>query len=295
VTALSLGATATHRASGDRRTLVIHTGGIGDFLLFCPALLRLREEGPVVLAGYRERLNLAVVAGIAEDAHDLVDIDFESVFSEPNGALRRFLVPFDRAVVWMKDDGTIARSFEAYGVGDVRVFPGLPPDGWTRHASEYYAEQLGLSALPPFRLPIEPAETDHDVIIHPGSGGARKNWPMDRFVELAQRLTEDGRTVEWVRGPAEEALVLPPDARFVETPVVVSLARALAASHTYIGNDSGATHLAAACGSQTVAIFGPTDPAVWAPHGENVTVVRGEPWPDVMDVMDCMDAMEGAR
>jgi ADP-heptose:LPS heptosyltransferase len=276
------------------RTLVIHTGGIGDFLLFCPALLRLREEGPVVLGGYRERLKLAVVANIAEDAHDLEDTGFESVFSEPSGALRRFLSPFDRVVVWMTDDGTIARSFEACGVGDVRVFPGLPPDGWTRHASEYYAEQLGLSNLPPFRLPIEPAETDHDVIIHPGSGGARKNWPMERFVDVAQRLTEDGRTVEWVRGPAEEALVLPPDARFVETPVVVSLARELAACRTYIGNDSGATHLAAACGCQTVAIFGPTEPAVWAPRGENVAVVMGAPWPDVMDVMGAMDDMDGA-
>lgn len=287
-----------HRASGDRRTLVIHTGGIGDFLLFCPALLRLREEGPVVLAGYRERLNLAVVAGIAEDAHDLVDTGFESVFSEPNNALRRFLAPFDRAVVWMKDDGTIARSFEACGVGEVRVFPGLPHEGWSRHASEYYAEQLRMTDLPPFRLPVEPAETDHDVIIHPGSGGARKNWPMERFVDVAQRLTEHGRTVEWVRGPAEERFCYPPGAQFVETPVVVSLARVLAASHTYIGNDSGATHLAAACGCQTVAIFGPTDPAVWAPRGERVAVAHEEPWPDVMDVMDCMDAMDdmdGAR
>ncbi|MCB1102996.1 MAG: hypothetical protein KDL10_11560, partial [Kiritimatiellae bacterium] len=46
----------------------------------------------------------------------------------------------------------------------------------------------------------------------------------------------------------------------------------------YIGNDSGITHLAAACGVPTLAIFGPTDPAVWAPLGAHVTVIRtGQP------------------
>lgn len=283
---------ATHRTSGDRRILVVHTGGIGDFLLFCPSLLRLREAGPVTLAGYRERLNLAVVTGIAEDAVDLDDMGFESVFSEPSGTLRRFLARFDRAVVWMKDDGAIARAFEACGVGDVRVFPGLPPEGWARHASEYYAEQLGLGELPPFRLPIEASETPHDVLIHPGSGGKKKNWPMERFAEVAEGLTQLGRSVEWIRGSAEETLRFPPDARVVETLSLVTLARELAATRLYLGNDSGVTHLAAACGCRTVATFGPTDPSVWAPHGENVAVVQGDPWPEVGDLMDCMDDMD---
>ncbi|GMV93278.1 MAG: glycoside hydrolase [Candidatus Hydrogenedentota bacterium] len=285
-------AAAMHRTSGDRRTLVVHTGGIGDFLLFCPSLLRLREEGPVTLAGFRDRLNLAVVTGIAEDALDLDDTGFESVFSEPNAILQRFLARFDRAVVWMNDDGAIARAFEACGVGDLRVFPGLPPEGWTRHASAYYAEQLGLGALPPFRLPIEASETPHDVLIHPGSGGKKKNWPMERFAEVAARLTQLGRNVAWIRGPAEESIRIPPGANLIETPSLVTLARDLAATRLYVGNDSGVTHLAAACGCRTVAVFGPTDPAVWAPRGEHVTVVHGDPWPGIGDVMDGMGDMD---
>lgn len=289
------GTSPSHRTSADRRTLVIHTGGIGDFLLFCPSLMRLREEGPVVLAGYRDRLNLAVVAGIAEQAYDLEDTGFESVFSEPSDSLCRFLSKIDRAIVWMKDDGTIHDGLRACGVADVRVFPGLPPEGWSRHASEYYAGRFGLGALPPLRLPITPGDEPHDVVIHPGSGGAKKNWPLERFVELARRLTDAGRAVEWVQGPAEEGIRLPDDARVVDTPAVVSLARELAATRTYLGNDSGATHLAAACGCQTVAIFGPTDAAVWAPRGKNVAVAQGQPWPDIVEVMDRMDHMDGAR
>lgn len=284
----------SHRASLDRRTLVIHTGGIGDFLLFCPSLLRLREEGPVVLAGYRDRLNLAVVAGIAEEAYDLEDVGFESVFSTPNDVLRRSLAKIDRAIVWMKDDGTIRDGLATCGVGDIHIFPGLPPEGWSRHASEYYAERLELGVLPPLRLPIVPGDESHDIVIHPGSGGVRKNWPVEFFAELARRLADAGRSVEWVRGPAEEGARLPHGARVLDTPAVVSLARELAATRTFIGNDSGATHLAAACGCRTVANFGPTDPTVWAPRGENVAVVQGKPWPDVMEAMVATDEMDNA-
>lgn len=273
------------RTSRAFRTLVVHTGGIGDFLLFCPCILRLREEGPVVLAGNRQRLSLAVVAGIAEEAFDLDDIGFDSVFSEPNARLRSVLSPVERAIIWMKDDGTIRDALLNCGVKDVRIFPGLPPEGWRRHASEYYAECLGLESLPPLRLPIGAGDTPHDVLIHPGSGGARKNWPLECFAAVAERLTRAGRRVEWCVGPAEEGLRLPQDARSVETPALVSLARELAGTTVYLGNDSGATHLAAACGCKTVAVFGPTNPRVWAPRGDNVTVLTGYPWPEVDEVV----------
>jgi ADP-heptose:LPS heptosyltransferase len=51
------------------------------------------------------------------------------------------------------------------------------------------------------------------------------------------------------------------------------LAAVLSKCGAYVGNDSGVTHLAAATGIPTLAIFGPTDPAVWAPLGRNVKVV----------------------
>jgi ADP-heptose:LPS heptosyltransferase len=41
----------------------------------------------------------------------------------------------------------------------------------------------------------------------------------------------------------------------------------------FVGHDSGLTHLAAALGRPTVAIFGPTDPEIWGPRGKHVTVV----------------------
>ncbi len=267
------------------RTLVVHTGGIGDSLLFCPSLVRLNEDGPVHAAGIRSRLLVAEVAGLLEASHDLDDTGFHSVFSTPSPTLERFLHPFQRAIVWMKDDGAIRGALQSCGVRDVLVFPGLPPSDWRRHASHYYASCLGYEDLPPLRLPIAPGDHTHDVLIHPGSGGKRKNWQVTCYREVADALVSQGRDVAWIAGPAEENMELPHSARVLRTASLVTLARELTATRLYIGNDSGITHLAAACGCPTIAIFGPTDPAVWAPLGDHVQAILGNPWPAVDEVV----------
>lgn len=57
----------------------------------------------------------------------------------------------------------------------------------------------------------------------------------------------------------------------------VELAELLTRARTYIGNDSGPTHLAGIMGMATVALFGPTDPRVWKPLGPDVRVIRKQP------------------
>jgi hypothetical protein len=276
-----------HRSWKALRTLVVHTGGIGDFLLFCPCMKRLAEEGPVELAGQdRDRLNLCVVCGLATTAHHLDDFDFGSVFIQPSAAFTSFVSRFDRVIVWMNDPGNrIHAALLDSAVRDVRVFAGLPPAQWPRHASEYYAECMGYDGLPPLLLPFETDDHLHDVLIHPGSGSAKKNWPVCRFEAAARALVQQGRNVEWIRGPAEEKLALPRSAKILEVSSVVTLARHLSGASLYIGNDSGITHLAAACRCRTVAIFGPTDPQVWAPRGEHVSVVAQKDWASVQDVL----------
>lgn len=267
------------------RTLVVHFGGIGDFLLASPALRELSKTGPLELAGHRDRMELARVAGLAEVVHDLDHVDFASVFSTPSDRFRAFVSRFDRAIVWMRDDGRIETALRGCGLPDVSAFPGLPPETWTRHASGYYLDCLGFSEAPPFRLDVEPLDAPFDVIIHAGSGGAAKNWPLDRFRQLADTLRERGRTVTWSAGPAEEEWWPGDFSPVLRPPSLVALARALRAAAVYTGNDSGVTHLAAAVGCRTVALFGPTDPAKWAPLGENVSVLRGHPWPELETVL----------
>ncbi len=260
------------------RTLVVHAGGIGDFLLACPSILRLAEQGAVELLGRNERLALA--AAHVDAIHDMNRVDFESVFIAPSAKLREFLSRFDRVVVWMRDDGTIRRAIQRCGVGDVRVFPGLPPSHWNEHASLYYLQCLGFGDAPPLHLKFEPASSPHDVVIHPGSGSQRKNWPMEQYLTLARRFENAGRKITWSFGPAEDQMNAGESTREIRSDIPVAIAHELAAAKLYIGNDSGITHLSAAVGCSTIAIFGPTDPKTWAPRGKCATVIQGHPWPD---------------
>jgi ADP-heptose:LPS heptosyltransferase len=56
----------------------------------------------------------------------------------------------------------------------------------------------------------------------------------------------------------------------------IDAAKRMADADLYVGNDAGMTHVAAAMGMPTVAIFGPTDPCVWRPFGEHVVTVAPE-------------------
>ncbi|MFI4987428.1 MAG: glycosyltransferase family 9 protein [Alphaproteobacteria bacterium] len=131
---------------------------------------------------------------------------------------------------------------------------------------------LGLAAAPARGI----------VALHPGSGGAAKCWPAERFAALAAAASErSGMTPVFLVGPADGSVwralksALPhslvPHA-LVERPLREVLAL-LSLARAYVGNDSGISHLAArAC--PTLALFGPSDPRVWHPLGQHVAVLR---------------------
>ncbi len=108
------------------------------------------------------------------------------------------------------------------------------------------------------------------------TGRPRKNWPGHRFASLVEVFAA-GRPWLLVEGPAD-AEVAPLLSRLSsvvharELPPRL-LGAVLARAGLYVGNDSGVSHLAAAWGAPVLALFGPTDPAQWAPVGPRVTVV----------------------
>lgn len=117
------------------------------------------------------------------------------------------------------------------------------------------------------------------VIIQPGSGGKNKCWHLDNFLAIAKQLSSEGIEVVFLLGPAESD-------RFSKTTLkkISSVAKCLAdlsltqvlgllsCADAFLGNDSGITHLAAALGIKTFAVFGPTNPAVYGPIGPAITV-----------------------
>lgn len=274
------------------RVLIVHTGGVGDFVCALPALQRLGESAVVEIAGIPERASLAVAAGIATTAHDLERVGFHSAFTAPNDTLRAFAARFDRALVWMADpDGVLTENLRLAGISSVQCCPGIPPEDWGQPAAQWYAKGAGVSVSLPVRFDFGDSTLAPDVVLHPGSGAATKNWPRLHFEALGRALEQAGRRVTWCCGPAEEAL--PEPGPLLPPMSLCALGRVLSGARLFVGNDSGISHLASAAGCPTVAIFGPTSPAVWAPIGPATRIIQGQRWPAVGAVLAAAQALLG--
>jgi len=112
------------------------------------------------------------------------------------------------------------------------------------------------------------------AVVHPGSGSASKRWPLANFADIISRLASAGVSGCLVTGEAEEDMIpslnslsLPDTWRWVHRPPLRALAGMLAMSALYLGNDSGVTHLAAACGASGAAVFRKELELRWAPYG----------------------------
>jgi heptosyltransferase III len=186
---------------------------------------------------------------------------------EPDAGLLSELRSFDSIVSWYGANRAEFRQ-TVHDLGLRFEFLRVLPDVENRMFwADFFLIQAGcqLGELP--RIECGEGRCQDFAVIHPFSGSAKKNWKLERFRELAARLPIE---VCWCAGP-QEALA---DAVRIDN--LYELGCWIRTARIYIGNDSGITHLAAAAGTRVVAIFGPTDPAVWAPRGERVRVVCGK-------------------
>ncbi len=273
------------------RRLVIRPGAIGDTIVSLPALERLCSlvEGVESAEIWAPERNLPLLRHIAPvRSFRAVQLDLLEI--DPPQALIERLKSFDEFVSWY---GAAREEFRAAlqstGVS-FRLFQALPPEGTGCHAVDFYLRQAGydVTSFPPIapRLPIPPQTGDavrRFIAIHPFSGNPKKNWDLASFQTAAGQLeAASGLSVEWCAGSEEEL----PGARRFEG--LEHLARWLSEAALYIGNDSGVSHLAAACRVPTVAIFRVTDAAVWAPRGPGVTVLQN---PDLREVVEASLAL----
>jgi ADP-heptose:LPS heptosyltransferase len=120
------------------------------------------------------------------------------------------------------------------------------------------------------------------LAIHPGSGGRAKRWPLARFLALARAAPSSlGRAPLFLLGPVEAdadpglaAAVAAAGFPSVLEPPLPLLAALAAEAGLFLGNDGGPAHLAAAAGAPTLALFGPSSAAVWAPRGPRAETLR---------------------
>jgi ADP-heptose:LPS heptosyltransferase len=281
--------------------LVTRVGAIGDTILLSTLLQNLRNVYPrseIHVLGHPERVHLLLGLPNADKVISSEDPWWLELHQSqpPRDELKGWLSDYDLVFCFSSEPtGILERNMrDILGAGLVH-HPALPPEDYDRHYVEFLLEPLAalggsIQILPPvvacfpergIPAPLDPA--CWEVVIHPGGGGEKKRWPLGCFLTLAGQLAEKAKArCCFLLGPAETGLeprivkAGQPVLQAVSLDEVIGLLRS---ARGYAGNDSGISHLAAALGTPTVAVFTATDPAIWCPLGRRVCIIdaRGAP------------------
>jgi heptosyltransferase III len=290
--------------------LVIRAGALGDCLLMLPALHALRAHFPqarIDVMGYPQRWDWVLGRGLVDAVHTIERPGMHLLFCEGLEVpepLKSFLGAYDVILSYRPDpDGVFERHLRSLGSRLVLSQPPFPPPPPPKlHVADFALQLVRRLGVPPSpaaaRLSLTDAElalaqpffTAHHVnpsrhpivIVHPGSGSVAKRWPVENFATLIETLETQLRVrTVIVTGYAEadvvarlRSLIHTANPLVAEDWPLLPTGALIGHATVFVGHDSGLTHLAAALGRPTVAIFGPTDPEIWGPRGEHVTVVR---------------------
>ncbi|WP_061294028.1 glycosyltransferase family 9 protein [Herbidospora cretacea] len=232
--------------------LVLRGLGLGDLLTGVPALRALRRAFPshrLVLAApepYREILD--------GEADAWLDV------SGPGP------VPAGRCDVAVNLHGRGPRSVAALRATRPRLLmshtTGPAWDPGAHEVARWCAllEWYGVPA-DPADLRLGSGDRTGPVVVHPGAASGARRWPPERFAEVAAELD-----AVVTAGPGERDLARRvAGGRSVLLPSLRELADLVRDARLLICGDTGVAHLAAAFGTPSVVLFGPTPPALWGP------------------------------
>jgi heptosyltransferase-3 len=267
--------------------LVIHPGALGDVLQAVPALRGLRAVAPVTpitFVGQPRLAQLLVELGAAQRARPFDGFGLETLFADAPTppALADAVGRAQHVVSWFGSrDETYGRRLRALAPRAL-VAPPVPDDDtpvW-RHLLGTLAgwglaipERVEPLPAPALAAGDAPADTRRPrLVVHPGSGGDWKRWPVERFAEVI-RVLRERRALDVLvhQGPADAEpaqrlrALLEGDAAVLREPDLPRLAAVLGAAAAYLGGDSGVSHLAAAVGVPSVILFPPATFRRWTP------------------------------
>ena len=277
-----------------RSILVVATRRIGDVLLATPLVRSLRRAYPLAI------IDVLVFAGKGEvlrgnpDCSGVIEVAERPPLGEHLRLVARIFRRYELALATQQSD----RS-HLYAFLGARRRVGIVPDrrassAWKRASCFAYevlddvgthtvvqnlrlADHLGIER----RYEVVPPEAGESrifaegkpyAVVHPVAMFAYKSWTQDGWRRLIAWLRDRGLAVALSGGPSEEeraycaALAGDPDVvdlsgklSFAELSALIKRAR------LYVGPDTSVTHLAAACGTPTLALFGPSNPVKWGP------------------------------
>lgn len=231
-----------------------------------------------------------------------------------NDPLVSLFAPYDLIVSFMGREGS---AFEenliatVYSIrsADIHILPMRPEQPYEHHLGRFYIESLLANThlahpgavFDPCRKLVHPSAADEEVgrdlllnaglnperpitVFQPGSGDPDKCWGFDNFIFLAEGLQKDGFQTLAFLGPAELERFMHGQVQRMQAVSTVmhgmdltAVLQILSRCGLFIGNDSGITHLAGQMGIPTLALFGPTRAAWYAPLGPSVSVRQLKP------------------
>ena len=177
-------------------------------------------------------------------------------------------------------DGVISfasglESEEIWRCNAARMFPNARFEIVTEPLDRNVAMRLGDTSDVQERR----AASSDVVVCHVGSGGDGKSWPLSHWSETVKVLRRDGMRVRVIAGEVEAERFsdsqrnLFHEMQGIYLPTLDELYDVLIDARMVIAADSGPGHLAAQIGTTVLSLFGPTDPARWAPIGHDVHII----------------------
>ncbi len=298
----------------------MHQGALGDFLLTLPILTGLYRSYPLIQMNlWTKPEHIALLAeepflgkGCPPDDSELHPFFHDELWI--TARVPRFLQGAQAILIFGQTGSRqLAEKLSRRLDCPVHWFQSFPGTGMNPHVHHFHLDQcrrLGwaveecLPKLKPSRgeitlvqeclqkrIPASFGDAPRPILLHPGTGGLRKIWPLKKWWALVRFLRGYDRCpICMTLGPADERLkdfakaVKELGVVVIERISLPTLAALMSECRLFIGSDSGVSHLAALVGIPTAVIFGPTNPDVWAPRGSHVRIVR-ENWeePEVLD------------
>jgi len=277
---------------------MIHQGALGDFVTTFPAIRRLRKQFNQIDVFCQSKLGkMAQMLRVIDKWFPIEAPYFSSLYSSSVNHKGKMILQSYQLIILFSFSAALERTIQTLTENPVYRIPPRPDVVKRIHVAEYILYQLvncGLLKAPNFsngsmsqsvEYPDQRIESydPNRIILHPGSGSRKKNWPLQNFLRVESILRSYNFNPEFILGPAE--IFMAEDLRkgsdqtrcIHEIDDLTELSCLLKTSGGFIGNDSGISHLAAFLGLPTVTIFGPSDSQRWKPMGRAVKAVWAEP------------------
>lgn len=295
-----------------KNLLLFRLGGLGDLLVAFPSIYLLRKAlSPcmISLVCQKEYGMLLKDTGVVDELISEDDrrlIPFFSDILSFETEFKNFLQSFDGIMGWMQKKSAI-RVDKSWIADKRKNFCPIVYRGQSRyqvsrfffHKTKEFLVEKGEKSVEFSEciiLPFSSAQKEEGwkllegrvssgkeriMVVHPGSGSREKCWPLTNYLTLIHRLSQQGLKGVLVTGVAEqwmeneiEKSERPRNWLWLKSPSLLQLAGLLSQASFYLGNDSGITHLAAACGAKGLALFRKDMEASWKLYGQ-VRVLSG--------------------